>query len=351
MKKLQLVFVSDKGENQAGTKAPRDVSIIAEKNGFERVKVSTAYKKYSGLRKIWYSLISILDWFILLVKVSPRSVILIQCPMEGGKQLRNTVLRFLRVIKQVKYIALVHDVMLLRYKTPQRSDLQEYNLMLDISDVIIVHNEKMKQWFLAQGISSDRLLVLNIFDYLIEKKNGKSHFEKSVSIAGNLDLKKSKYLTRLKDLQTKFVLYGPNYNEQIAFSNITYKGSYSPEELPEHLNRGFGLIWDGESIDTCSGDYGNYLKYNNPHKLSLYIACGMPVFIWHEAAEASLVVDNNLGYTISNLNDIDSIFAKISEEEYSRLVNNVSVFSSKLVSGSNTKLALEKAMYKISRKK
>ena len=186
---------------------------------------------------------------------------------------------------------------------------------------------------------------------IIGKKNGKSHFEKSVSIAGNLDLKKSKYLTRLKDLQTKFVLYGPNYNEQIAFSNITYKGSYSPEELPEHLNRGFGLIWDGESIDTCSGDYGNYLKYNNPHKLSLYIACGMPVFIWHEAAEASLVVDNNLGYTISNLNDIDSIFAKISEEEYSRLVNNVSVFSSKLVSGSNTKLALEKAMYKISRKK
>ena len=85
MKKLQLVFVSDKGENQAGTKAPRDVSIIAEKNGFERVKVSTAYKKYSGLRKIWYSLISILDWFILLVKVSSRSVILIQCPMEGGK--------------------------------------------------------------------------------------------------------------------------------------------------------------------------------------------------------------------------------------------------------------------------
>ena len=131
---------------------------------------------------------------------------------------------------------------------------------------------------------------------------------------------------------------------------MVYKGSYPPEELPKYLNRGFGLIWDGETVDTCSGDYGNYLRYNNPHKLSLYIASGIPVFIWNEAAEAPFVENNKLGFAISSLKDIDVIFEKLDEKEYMVLADNVDEFSLKLIDGINTKNAIGEALNKIKEK-
>lgn len=347
MKRVQLVFVSGASNNQAGSKAPKDVSIIAEENGFKRISVSVSYKSQSGFCKLCGYIKAIFDWCRFLFKVPTEAVVLLQCPMEGGGQVRNFILRYLKRIKHIKYIALVHDVASLRYRSPQESDLSEFKLMLDIADRIIVHNDVMKQWFKKKKVCPDKLIVLNIFDYLMEKEDSRPYFEKSVLIAGNLDLNKSRYLVDLKKLKTEFVLYGPNYDEKISASNVIYKGSYPPEELPRYLNRGFGLIWDGETVDTCSGDYGNYLRYNNPHKLSLYIASGIPVFIWNEAAEAPFVVNNKLGFAISNLNDIDMIFKKLDENEYEQLVDNVTEFSLKLINGANTKRALEEAVYKI----
>ena len=54
----------------------------------------------------------------------------------------------------------------------------------------------------------------------------------------------------------------------------------------------FGLVWDGISVETCAGVYGEYLKVNNPHKTSLYLASGIPVIIWKEAAWLSLLNAN-----------------------------------------------------------
>lgn len=139
-------------------------------------------------------------------------------------------------------------------------------------------------------------------------------------------------------------MYGSNYNTDISNDNIEYKGSFKPEELPKILNKGFGLIWDGKTIDTCTGEYGNYLRYNNPHKLSLYLASGLPVFIWNEAAEAEFVEKNGLGFSISDLRDIDLIISSISMKQYEKLCANVKKISDKLVRGEYTKNALVKAV-------
>ncbi|MBT8943652.1 galactofuranosyltransferase, partial [Lactobacillus delbrueckii subsp. bulgaricus] len=82
------------------------------------------------------------------------------------------------------------------------------------------------------------------------------------------------------------------------------------------LNSGFGLIWYGSSIETCDGAFGNYLRYNDPHKLSLYLASALPVIIWSQAAEASFIIDNNLGLTIDSLNDLPKVLNKVTKEEY-----------------------------------
>ena len=346
MKKIQLIFVDGVSNNHAGSKAPKDISIIAQEMGFEKMHVSVAYKKTTGFFKLFCYLKSIYDWCRLFFKVPRNAIVLLQCPLAGGRA-RNFILQLMKQYKHIKYIALVHDVAMLRCKCACKEELSEFNLMLDISDVIIVHNKKMKQWFEEKGVCQEKLIAINIFDYLAKEKDKIVHFDKSVSFAGNLDLRKSGFLLDLEKLNSKFILYGPNYSEKIRGSNIAYKGSYHPDVLPRYLNRGFGLIWDGTAIDTCSGDCGNYLRYNNSHKLSLFIASGMPVFIWSEAALASFVVENKLGFVISTLKEIDEIFRVLNEKDYMQLVNNVNKFSVDLINGVNTRNALRAALNKL----
>ena len=78
----------------------------------------------------------------------------------------------------------------------------------------------------------------------------------------------------------EYHIYGPNYTPEKKCSRIVYQGEFSADELPAHLKGQFGLIWDGSSVNTCEGNFGEYLRYNNPHKISLYLACGLPVIIW-----------------------------------------------------------------------
>ena len=60
------------------------------------------------------------------------------------------------------------------------------------------------------------------------------------------------------------------------------------------MDQNFGLVWDGTSLDGCNGRYGEYLKFNNPHKTSLYLSCGIPVIIWKEAALADFVEEHKV---------------------------------------------------------
>ena len=125
-------------------------------------------------------------------------------------------------------------------------------------------------------------------------------------------------------------------------SGVIYKGQFSPNDLLKHLDQDFGLVWDGNSIETCDGRYGNYLRYNNPHKASLYLSMGIPVIIWKEAALAKFISKNNLGITIDSLNNLDKVLDQITENEYKTMKSNVLRISEKLRNGSNILNAVEK---------
>lgn len=121
-------------------------------------------------------------------------------------------------------------------------------------------------------------------------------------------------------------------------------GFFSQTDLPHHLNEGFGLIWDGNSLNSCTGAMGDYLKINNPHKTSLYLASGIPVFIWSKAALADFVKSNDVGFVIDEISDIESIFNELDEKKYIELKENVANIQGKIVNGYFTSSALEKAL-------
>ncbi len=140
-----------------------------------------------------------------------------------------------------------------------------------------------------------------------------------------------KFLKSL-NLSNKLHVFGPNANFTLPKS-VIYEGEYTPQELPKMMNFNFGLIWDGISTKTCSGSYGQYLRFNDPHKTSLYLSTGLPVIVWKHAAIADFILRNKVGKTVGNLNELDHLLDSISEAEFTNMKKNAITIGRKMRQG------------------
>ena len=84
---------------------------------------------------------------------------------------------------------------------------------------------------------------------------------------------------------------------------------------------------------TCSGNTGEYLKYNNPHKLSLYMASGLPVIVWKKSAIAEFVLSNNVGIAVDSIFEIKDNINKITDEQYADMRKNYLLYKNVYVTG------------------
>ena len=136
------------------------------------------------------------------------------------------------------------------------------------------------------------------------------------------------------------------FDEGEANTNLVYNGSFPAAELPEKLSADFGLVWDGTSAETCAGHVGEYLKYNNPHKTSLYLASGIPVLVWKEAAIADFVTANKVGITVDSLFEAEEAIRAVSAEDYREMCANAGKMAERLRSGYYFYAALDAALEK-----
>lgn len=320
-------------ENHAGSKARNDIADILVKDEWEPLVVHHSEEK-GILDKIKMLFLTRNDWSKIYHKIPENSELLIQYPLAMYPKVSTVAIPFLKKIKRknVKLLFLIHDLDSLRgvYKNGERE-------FLSTADVIIAHNPVMVDYLKQNGYSDKEIRSLNIFDYLIQdtvacRKEGE---KTEVVIAGNLKREKAGYVYRLNEVEgeIQFRLYGPNYDGETQGENVKYCGQYKPEELPEKLEGGFGLVWDGDDIENCTGVFGKYMKYNNPHKTSLYLASGLPVIIWEKAAMAKFIEENGLGIAIGNLKEIPRIINNLSEEQYRIMQRNVNDIAFRLSNG------------------
>lgn len=341
------------GFHFAGSKAPADVERILSDESFEALEILMSTEMEGPLGKVMRQIRFSRDWKRAVKRIENDSLLFIQFPFHHPQLTREKALNEIKYEKNVKIIGLVHDIEELRGYRNNDYYRHEFEFMLEMADVLIVHNDKMKDFLVSRGFDSDHIVVLGTFDYLVGDReeigkllDRKPAFERSLSLAGNLDPAKSGYMAELcKTEKVDINLYGTNFDQELKKNPVIhYHGVFSPEELPGKISSGFGLVWDGDSIESCQGPAGNYLRYNNPHKLSLYLAAGLPVFIWREAAEAALVKENNLGFTVSSVREAEEILNKISESEYNELVQSVKAVEKKILNGGYTRTALCRAM-------
>lgn len=324
--------------NHAGNKARVDVeNILAQRYGepiarYEEAKLVNVFERiayYGSMRFIpkLYSLYAAKGFDIL-----------IQHPQYTRKIYRRGIAR---IFKNNTVYGIVHDIEELRIsgKSALAERIDTYNEY----EAIIVHNRYMEDLLVKNGLKIPTI-KLELFDYLLPNGLPEQNYKlgKEVVFAGNLQ--KSNFLndSDLEYLNFKWILYGPGLPGKISsYDNVVYKGSLPPDEVPYELKGSFGLIWDGDSINTCDGTKGEYMRYNNPHKLSLYIAAGLPVIVWKEAAIANFVQEHGIGFSISSLHEISSIIDSLTNEDYQKMLNNIAVEQKKVAVGYYTNRALD----------
>ncbi|HAT4257870.1 hypothetical protein P5F61_08135 [Clostridium perfringens] len=332
MKKYLIEYKYDE-KFHAGSKARDDVKNIVEKNKFNTVYLEMPKNKL-------LKLIHVLKLNNILKDIENESIVLIQWPLCGNKFIKP-ILRALKN-KKCKLICLIHDITSLR---SDYSIANEINI-LNKFDYIISHNNIMSKWLKNNGINSE-LIELNVFDYLCNIKKEIKEFEgnENVVFAGNLSEKKSGFIYKLSELNICFNLYGVNYIENQS-NNLIYFGKFNPNELPNKLQGKYGLIWDGEYIDNCGGIYGEYLKINNPHKLSLYIASGLPIICWENCAISNFVKTHQIGFTIKSLKDLDNKI-KVNEKNYNEMKKNIINLKKDVSSGKYLSRAIENILSRL----
>ncbi|MDO4803235.1 MAG: hypothetical protein Q4A32_00245 [Lachnospiraceae bacterium] len=330
----------------AGGKARDDISRILSHMGMKAIRLSDFERGPKSLAAKLAEHIRIAGmWHRAFAHVKRGDVLYVQFPPILHTVFYVGCISSLQK-KGVKVILIIHDLEILRWKKRKdatvakrlRFDIEEKSVLFR-ADGIIAHNEMMKGLLANLGIDGRKIRSLRIFDYLIPPFRGKTarhgaRYGGPVLIAGSLARHKAGYAYSLPG-EPDFALFGTNYDGKEQ-DNIRYMGAVSPDELPYLLDGSFGLVWDGDSCETCSGVYGEYLAYNNPHKASLYLASGIPIIIWDGAALAQFVRKENCGITVSSLTEIGPALACMSEPEYAALRENAARIGRKLRRGTMT---------------
>lgn len=323
-----LTYLKEKDLN-AGPKAPRDIiNILKNRCDAKSLKVvqPTKSNKYLDYK------VKVKRYLLALKSKNDKELTIIQHPFSNNLKIAGML---------SNSAILIHDLDSLRYGNKNNNEIEA----LKNYKIIISHNKKMTEYLEEQGVKG-KIYELELFDYLCEqtdiKKTREIMDKVEIIYAGNLMQKKSPFIYQLEDNKINYTLnlYGIGIKQDIS-ENIKYKGAFSPEELPNKMEGNIGLVWDGNFDESDENEgFKNYTKYNNPHKLSCYIAAGIPVIVWEKAAIADFVKKYEIGYTIHNLYEINDLdFC-----DYEFKLKNVKNLSNKVRNGYFTKRVIDKIM-------
>ena len=169
----------------------------------------------------------------------------------------------------------------------------------------------------------------------------------NIIYAGSLNLRKNAFILNMKEIDKsfKFHLYGnmPDYSAIAEDKNMIWHGFMQADDFIAKAKGDFGLVWDGDSLDECHGDFGGYLKYNTPHKASFYLRAGLPIIVWQQSAIAQLVEQEQVGIANDSLKQLPQQLKELSSQRYEELKANALRLSIEISKGINLKKAIADA--------
>lgn len=292
--------------------AKRHVDELMRRMGFTDLAVKVGRGKVATFFRKLFSMVN------LLRRLHNGDVLVIQYPFKKFYVIQCRIAH----LKGAKTITLIHDLGTFRRR---KLTAEQEIKRLSHTDVIIVHNQSMNDWLTDHGCKVPRV-NLDIFDYLSDSEPQVGQYnqvsEPTIVFAGGISQRKTAFIYQLDNVMDgcRFHLYGSGLREGAdrTWKNMEYHGTIDSDEFIKSVNADWGLVWDGDTIEGCSGVWGSYLRVNNPHKASFYLRAGMPVVVWKKSAMAPFIVSNGLGIAVESLKELPDRLKQITAQEYAQ---------------------------------
>lgn len=330
--KLEFAKLFEKtGKFTATSKARTDVEDILSRRNF---KILTIKRHF--LNPVLGNIEILLKVLLLWWKLNSDDVVFLQYPIMNLSAFGLCY----KAISKSKVIAIIHDLPSYRFSNQVKQRKVEIQILNSFS-FLIVHTEQMKKVLTRDGVMS-KMFVLEIFDYILPCQM-KCNLRKDVIVFAGA-LHKSLFLKKMDTmtLEDDFNLYGA-YNPGLKNHHLSYQGKFLPDDISK-IEGEWGLLWDGNDINVCGGQFGEYLRIIAPHKFSLYIASGLKILAWKESAMASVVLKYHVGLVIENISEIHNVLSNVSDKERELMTKNVLKLSEKLRSGCAFNTVLSKIL-------
>lgn len=341
------VYISHNYRNttSAGNKAKSDVEAIMASEGFRNIGLRRSLHP-GKIANFFLNLTGIIKAAALIGR---GDILFLQYPLKKY----FTVISKVAHLKGARVVALIHDLGSCRRKAlTSRKELRR----LSNADYVIATNPVMGRYLVGMGLKRP-VGSLDAWDYLTVTDPIPSAVRDGqvrVAYAGSLNRRKNSFLWDWGNVIRNYVvdIYGSGFRkDQVSCPGCFHDhGFVDAENLIAGMTSDYGLVWDGDSLESCSGDFGEYLSLNTPHKVSLYIRAQLPVIVWSGSAMASFVMDNGIGIVIDSLRDLDSRLLSVSREEYDMIKGNVAAMSRKIASGYFFRKAAGQALTSLGRK-
>ena len=345
MCKYRLCYITRnyRNLNGAGNKAKTDNEDTLELMGAKNL----------GLRRTYYNnkvatfLLDLAGVIRYVFTIRRNDLVLLQYPVKKYFSFLCNVAH----LRGAKTVALIHDLGSFRRK--KLTVKKEIGRLMH-ADLVIASNDTMKQWLQHQGYQHP-LGSLGLFDYRsaaenLHKESGTSGQYRLV-YAGSLAMRKNAFLLELAKHTLPYELHiygnrnglpGMSDNAHIIFHPFT-----PAAEFIANVDADFGFVWDGEALDSCTGNFGEYLRWNSPHKVSFYIRAGLPVIIWKHAAVAPIIEAEGIGISIGSVDELSTLLPSITQEQMNQMRKNVQRVGNQLKNGHFLTRAVQLALEKL----
>lgn len=319
-------------------KAKRDIDEICRREGF--TNLTRHNYGGGGIGRFLTKLVSVVS---ILWKIKKGDMLFLQYPMKKFYYMACTLAK----MKGGRVVTVIHDLgAFRRHKLTPEGE----NKRLSKTDFLIVHNATMRDYLTAHGYQGG-MHCLQIFDYLAPCQPARytsPHTPWRVVYAGNLARWRNEFLYHIAPVMNgwQMDLYGKGFDDKaaVACDGLHYHGFIASDDFIAQAEADFGLVWDGDSKDQCTGDWGEYLRINDPHKTSFYLRAGIPVIVWKEAAMAPFIEEQKVGISVGSLSEISQRLSSLSTADYQLLKQNAMAMSHRLDEGYYIKEGLKAAM-------
>ena len=307
-------------------KAKQDIDEVCRREGYANLTRHNFGK--GGVGRFLTKLVSVSG---ILFRMKRGDVLFLQYPMKKFYKMACTLAR----LRGAHVVTVVHDLGAFRR---HKLTAEQENRRLSKTDFLIVHNPTMRDYLLAHGFKGG-LHCLQIFDYLSPSRPARyatPHNPWRVVYAGNLGRWRNEFLYKLTDCMQgwQMELYGKGFDGQAnTCPQLHYHGFMASDDFIAQAEADFGLVWDGDSTDECTGAWGEYLRINDPHKTSFYLRAGIPVIVWKQAAMAPFIEEQGVGIAIEGLHEIGERLAGLSADAYMDMKQRALNMGSRLSDG------------------